>query len=142
MTVRAYIALGGNLGDRHAALAFARDAIAALPGTRMVAASAVEETAPFGVTDQPSFLNQMLAIDTALAPDALLDALHDIERARGRNRPAEVRWGPRVLDCDIVLYGDTTIATPRLTIPHPGLRDRDFWQRELAALGVEMGAHA
>ena len=136
MTVRAYIALGSNLGDRHEALDFARGAIAALPGTRVVAASAVEETVPFGVTDQPTFLNQMLAIDTALAPDALLDGLQAIERAHGRERDAEPRWGPRVLDCDIVLFGDAAVATPRLTIPHPGLRDRDFWQRELAELGV------
>jgi 2-amino-4-hydroxy-6-hydroxymethyldihydropteridine diphosphokinase len=135
---RVYVALGSNLGDRAAHLAFARDAIAALPGTRVVGASPVEETTPFGPVAQGPFLNQMLAIDTSLDPEALLDALLAIERRAGRDRAASVRWGPRTLDCDIVRYGDRAVDSPRLTLPHPGLADRDFWRRELAALGAEV----
>jgi 2-amino-4-hydroxy-6-hydroxymethyldihydropteridine diphosphokinase len=138
--VRAYVALGSNLGDREAHLAFARSAIAALPGTRLAGASDVEETAPFGPVAQGPFLNQMLAIDTVLRPEALLDALLAVERAAGRERATTVRWGPRTLDCDIVMYDAEAHASPRLTLPHPGLADRDFWRRELAALGVEVPA--
>jgi 2-amino-4-hydroxy-6-hydroxymethyldihydropteridine diphosphokinase len=139
MTARAYIALGSNLGDRAAHLAFARDAIASLPGTRLVTASPVEETEAIG-PPQGDYLNQMLAVDTTLAPSALLDALLAIERAAGRTRDPNVRWSARTLDCDIVLFGDLTIDTERLTVPHPGLRDRAFWWRELVALGVDPAA--
>ena len=82
----------------------------------------------------------MLAVCTSLPPESLLDALQRIERLAGRTREREVRWGPRALDCDIVLYDDRTIETPRLTVPHPGVRDRDFWRRELAELGVRLPA--
>ena len=133
-----YIALGSNLGDRDGMLAFARRAIGGLPGTRLIAATAVEETAPFGPPDQPSYLNQMVAVDTALAPHDLLDALLGIERDAGRTR--RVRWGPRTLDLDIVRFGDRRIRDARLTVPHPGLADRDFWQREVAEL--ERAHHA
>lgn len=129
---RVAIALGSNLGDRHAALALAREAIAALPGTHVVGSSPVEETAPLGDLPQPAYLNQMLMVETALEPRPLLDALLAIEASAGRLR-AE-RWGPRTLDCDIVLYGARTVREPGLTIPHPELPHRDFWQRELQAI--------
>lgn len=134
----AYVALGSNVGDRAAMLAYARAHVAWLPGTRLLASSAIEETAPFGVADQPAFLNQMLAVATPLSPEALLDALQRIEREAGRERERERRWGPRTLDCDIVLFDDLRIDTPRLTVPHPGLPDRDFWRRELVELGVRV----
>lgn len=128
-----FIALGSNLGDRARYLADARAAIARLPGTRVAAASAIEETPPFGPIPQGPYLNQMLAVDTTLAPDALLAALLDIERAAGRTRT--VRWGPRTLDLDVVAYADgRTVSMPGLTVPHPGAADRDFWQRELGEL--------
>ena len=130
--VRAYVALGSNLGDRDAHLAAARTALAGLPGTALVAVSAVEETAPLGGLDQPPYLNQMVLLETELDPHALLAACLDIERAAGRVRGA--RWEPRPLDLDIVRYGDRRIAEPGLTVPHPGLPERDFWQRELAEL--------
>lgn len=132
----AYIALGSNLGDRARALEMAREALRALPGTRVIAETPVEETAPFGPPGQDPYLNQMVAVDTTLTPHELLDRLHAIERAAGRVR--RVRWGPRTLDLDIVRFGDRTLADDRLVLPHPGLRDRDFWQRELAMLE---GAH-
>jgi 2-amino-4-hydroxy-6-hydroxymethyldihydropteridine diphosphokinase len=128
----AYVALGSNLGDRAAYLAHAREALAALPGTRLVGQSEIEETSPIGPAGQGRYLNQMVALETTLAPADLLVRLLEIERANGRQR-AE-RWGPRTLDLDIVRYGDRLIAEPGLTIPHPELPHRDFWQRELAQL--------
>jgi 2-amino-4-hydroxy-6-hydroxymethyldihydropteridine diphosphokinase len=129
---RAYIALGSNLGDRAGHLAAARAALAALPRSRLVAHSSVEETAPLGGMDQPPYLNQMVLLETALDPRALLAACQAIERSRGRVRGE--RWGARTLDLDIVRYGHRRIADPDLIIPHPGLPHRDFWTRELAEL--------
>lgn len=129
---RAFIALGSNLGDREGHLAAARAALAALPRTRLVGASRVEETAPLGGMDQPPYLNQMVALETGLEPRALLAACQAIERSRGRVRAEH--WGARTLDLDIVRYGDRRVAEPDLIIPHPGLPHRDFWQRELAEL--------
>ena len=134
----AYVALGSNLGDRAAMLALARTRLASLPGTRVLAASAVEETAAIGPVPQGPFLNQMLRLETALPPRALLDALHEIERAAGRTR--DVRWGPRTLDLDIVLYERQATNEPGLRVPHPELRNRDFWLRELAELGAPIEA--
>jgi 2-amino-4-hydroxy-6-hydroxymethyldihydropteridine diphosphokinase len=128
----AWIALGSNLGDRARYLADARAALAALPGTALVGESAVEETAPLGGKAQPAYLNQMVLLETALEPRALLTACQEIERAAGRVRGEH--WGSRTLDLDIVRYGDRVIAEPDLVIPHPGLPRRDFWRRELAEL--------
>jgi 2-amino-4-hydroxy-6-hydroxymethyldihydropteridine diphosphokinase len=130
------IALGSNLGDRAAHLAAARAAIAALPGTEVLAASVVEETAPLGPVAQDPFLNQMLLVATTLSPRALLEQLLAIERARGRER--RERWGPRTLDCDIVLFGTRAVREDDLTLPHPELPNRPFWQRELAELDVRL----
>ena len=129
---RAYIALGSNLGDREEHLAAARAALAALPATRWVAASAVEETQPLAGMNQPPYLNQMVLLETSLEPRALLAACQAIERSRGRVRTEH--WGPRTLDLDIVRYGGRRIADPDLIIPHPELPNRDFWIRELAEL--------
>lgn len=128
----AYVALGSNLGDRAAHLAAARAALDALPGTRVVAASAVEETAPLGGKAQPAYLNQMVLLETRLEPRTLLEACQAIERAEGRVRTE--RWGSRTLDVDIVRFGQRRVAEPDLIIPHPELANRDFWQRELAEL--------
>lgn len=130
----AYIALGSNLGDREGYLARARAAIAALPETTVVGESSIEETLPLGPHDQPAYLNQMIAVETTLAPRALLGELLEIERREGRRR--DVRWGPRTLDLDIVRYARTTIAEPDLQVPHREIANRAFWQRELAELGV------
>jgi 2-amino-4-hydroxy-6-hydroxymethyldihydropteridine diphosphokinase len=128
----AYIALGSNLGDREEYLERARSALAALPGTRLLRASSVEETAPVGDVPQGPYLNQMVAIETELAPRVLLDRLHEIERSAGRVRG--VRWGPRTLDLDIVMFDRQTVNEPDLLVPHPEIPNRDFWQRELAEL--------
>lgn len=128
----AFIALGSNVGDRDKHLSSARRAIAALPDTFIVAESDVEETEPLEGLQQEKYLNQMLAVRTALEPLQLLNELQGIERANGRTR-AE-RWASRTLDLDIVAYGDTRLATAQLTLPHPGLPERDFWRREIAQL--------
>jgi 2-amino-4-hydroxy-6-hydroxymethyldihydropteridine diphosphokinase len=129
---RAYVALGSNLGDRAGHLAAAREALAKLPDTEVVAASAVEETAPLAGMTQPPYLNQMVLLETRLTPRELLEACQAIERARGRVRGE--RWGPRTLDVDIVRYGRRRVTEPDLIIPHPELPNRDFWLRELAEL--------
>ena len=131
----AYIALGSNLGDRAASLATARAAIAALPECSLRSVTPAEETAPIGPVAQGAFLNQMLALETTLEPETLLDSLLEIERAAGRERGT--RWGPRTLDLDIVAFDRRTFHSTRLTVPHPELPNRDFWRRELAALRNE-----
>ena len=128
----AYVALGSNLGDRQAYLARARAAIAAIPGVRVVAQSSIEETAPIGPVAQGAFLNQMLAVETSLAPRGLLAQLQAIEAAEGRAR--NLRWGPRTLDLDIVQFNEQTVNEPDLHVPHLEIANRDFWQRELAEL--------
>ena len=140
MTERAYVALGSNLGDRAAHLDRARVALTLLPSTRLVAVSSIEETAPLGAMAQPPYLNQMVALDTALAPESLLAALHAIERAQGRLRGA--RWGARTIDLDLVRHGERRIQTRGLTLPHPGIASRQFWQRELAELARALGEAA
>jgi 2-amino-4-hydroxy-6-hydroxymethyldihydropteridine diphosphokinase len=129
---RAYVALGSNLGDREAHLAHARRRLGQLPGTRVIAMSQVEETAPLGPVAQGAYLNQMVLIETTLAPEQLLAQCRTIEAERGRIRGE--RWGPRTLDLDIVRYGARTVQEANLTIPHPELKNRDFWRREIAEL--------
>ena len=128
----AYVALGSNVGDRQGYLAAARRELAELPGTRIVGVSSLEETEPLGGLDQPWYLNQMVAIETSLAPHELLSKLQSIESRHGRVR--RERWASRTLDLDIVCYQHQSVHAPALQVPHPGLADRPFWQRELAEL--------
>jgi 2-amino-4-hydroxy-6-hydroxymethyldihydropteridine diphosphokinase len=130
--VRAFVALGSNLGDRAAYLAQGRAELGALPDTVVRAETVPEETAPLGGLDQPTYLNQMLLLETALGPAELLRACHAIEARAGRER--RDAWSSRTLDLDLVRHGDTLCDTPTLVLPHPGLRDRLFWARELATL--------
>lgn len=131
---RVYVALGSNVGDRAAHLAHARARLGALPGTRLVAASRVEETAPLGPVPQGPYLNQMVLLETTLTPTALLAHCLAIEAERGRIRRGAERWGPRTLDLDIVRFGARAVRDPGLSIPHPELGNRDFWRREIAEL--------
>ncbi|HET6798183.1 MAG TPA: 2-amino-4-hydroxy-6-hydroxymethyldihydropteridine diphosphokinase [Gemmatimonadales bacterium] len=131
---RVYVALGSNLGDRAAHLRAAREALGALPGTRLVAVSSEEETAPLGGLDQPPYLNQMALLETTLAPRELLRALQSIEQREGRTR--HEHWGSRTLDLDIVRFGTRRVDETDLIIPHPELPNRDFWRRELAELSA------
>jgi 2-amino-4-hydroxy-6-hydroxymethyldihydropteridine diphosphokinase len=126
MGVLAYVGLGSNLGDRRAMIAGALDRLQ----PRRV--SSIVETEPWGVTDQPRFLNAVAEIETELAPGALLDRLLDIERDLGRVRTE--RWGPRTIDLDLLLYGDRQENTPSLTLPHPRLHERLFVLEGLSEL--------
>jgi 2-amino-4-hydroxy-6-hydroxymethyldihydropteridine diphosphokinase len=128
----ALIALGGNVGDRAAFLNAARNALSLVPNVDLIAASRVEETAPLGGRVQGPYLNQMVAIATILEPPALLARLQRIERSLGRVRAR--RWDPRTIDLDIVRFGERALVSAALVLPHPGLSDRAFWQREVAEL--------
>jgi 2-amino-4-hydroxy-6-hydroxymethyldihydropteridine diphosphokinase len=130
----AYVALGSNLGDRDANLALGRAGLAALPRSRVLALSSVEETAPIGPMGQGAYLNQMAAIETDLSPRELLAALLDIEKGAGRVRGE--RWGARTLDLDIVAMRGQRSDTADCRVPHPELSNRDFWRRELDELGA------
>ena len=136
---RVYVALGSNVGDREGHLAHARARLAALPRTRLIALSGVEETAPLGPVPQGPYLNQMALLETTLTPGALLDQLQTIEAERGRTR--DVRWGPRTLDLDIVRFGERELHEAALVIPHPELPHRPFWLRELAELAGAESLH-
>ena len=132
----AHLALGSNLGDRTAHLAAALAALAASSGIQDLAISPVYETAPIGPPGQDDYLNLVVAIETTLAPHALLDLTQMIEHACGRIRTE--RWGPRTLDLDLLLHGDTTLADDRLTLPHPRLMERAFVMIPLAALAPDL----
>jgi 2-amino-4-hydroxy-6-hydroxymethyldihydropteridine diphosphokinase len=116
--------LGGNVGDVRAGFRFALDALACAEGVEVVATSSLYRTAPWGKTDQPAFLNMVALLRVSVTPRALLNLCLDIERQQGRDR-AE-KWGPRVLDLDVLTYGDEVIAEEGLVIPHPHLHERTF----------------
>ncbi len=129
-----YLSLGSNLGDRAAHLRHAREALTLR--VRPIKASSVYETAPWGVTDQPNFLNQVLAGETDLGPQALLDFLKYLEAELGRT--PTFRYGPRVIDLDVLLYGQLVLEAPRLTIPHPRLHERAFVLVPLAEIAPDL----
>ena len=123
LAARAFVGLGANLGDARAALDAAQLALAALPGTRLVAASSIYRSAPVQ-SSGPDYLNAVAELRTRLAPQVLLAALLEIERQHGRARP--YRNAPRTLDLDLLLYGPLRLDTPSLTLPHPRLHARAF----------------
>ncbi|MFT7773562.1 2-amino-4-hydroxy-6-hydroxymethyldihydropteridine diphosphokinase [Roseateles sp.] len=136
MSSRAYVGLGTNLGaDLHATLTQAALRLAALPDTRVAALSSAWRSAPVDAGG-PDFLNAVAALDTAVPALELLDALQVIELAYGRERP--YRNAPRTLDLDLLLYGDLTLDTPRLTLPHPRLGQRAFVLRPLLEIAPEL----
>ena len=124
--ITAYLGLGGNLGDRLAALTEALALLDATPGMRRLSCSSVYETEPWGVTDQPAFLNLAAGFETTLSPTDLLAACKSVEQRVGRAE--SYRWGPRLIDVDILLYGDAIVnsTTPDLQIPHARLAERAF----------------
>lgn len=126
-----YIALGSNLGDRVENLLLARERIAS-PHVRLTRASSIYETAPRDILDQPWFLNQVVAAETTLFPRQLLARLLRIEREMGRQRV--IAKGPRVIDLDILLFGDAVIHTAGLEVPHPRMAERRFVLEPLAEL--------
>jgi 2-amino-4-hydroxy-6-hydroxymethyldihydropteridine diphosphokinase len=134
---RAFVALGGNLGDSRAYLRHALVALAGLPDTRLLAASHLYRTPPWGLREQPPFLNAVAMLETALSPHALLDALLDIERNAGRVRDGQ-RWGPRTLDLDLLHMDGITLQDARLTLPHPRIAARAFVLLPLAELAGDL----
>jgi len=138
--VRAAIALGSNLGDRVAALRGALGALDALDGVALERVSAFLETPALtlpGSPPQPGYLNAAATLRTTLPPRDLLGAMLAIERDAGRDRSVEPRWGPRVLDLDLLLYADRVIDEPGLVVPHPRLRERRFVLEPLAEIWPE-----
>jgi 2-amino-4-hydroxy-6-hydroxymethyldihydropteridine diphosphokinase len=133
----ALLALGGNVGDVRATLARAVDALCDGMDTRLVARSSDYRTPPWGVTDQPPFVNVCIAVETVLSPQELLARAQAVERACGRDRSQEQRWGPRPLDIDILAYDDLVLDTPELTLPHPRLLERAFVLVPLAEIAPE-----
>jgi 2-amino-4-hydroxy-6-hydroxymethyldihydropteridine diphosphokinase len=131
--VRAFVGLGSNLGDREAALGRAIELLRGADGVEVVAVSALRETDPVGVVEQPRFLNGVVEVRTSLSARELLAVLLAIEGALGRVRNG-TRWGPRTIDLDLLLYGDEVVDEPGLRVPHPRLRERRFALEPLVEL--------
>ena len=134
---RAYVGLGANLGPREKTLRHAVELLGDTEHVDLIAVSELRETDPVGVVDQPRFLNGAAAVETTLPPRALLDALLGIERELGRVRREE-RWGPRIVDLDLLLYGDEIVDEPGLRVPHPRLHERRFALEPLAELEPDL----
>jgi 2-amino-4-hydroxy-6-hydroxymethyldihydropteridine diphosphokinase len=128
----AAIGLGGNVGDKRANLDRAVELLAAVPGVRLVARSGYYRTEPWGFTDQDWFLNACVVVETTLPPQALLAACLAVEQRLGRRR--ELRWGPRIIDLDILYFDDLTLDEPGLEVPHPRLLERAFVLAPLAEI--------
>ena len=133
----AYIGVGSNLGEPARQVAAAFDALARLPDTRLIARSPLYQSAPFGDVPQPDFVNAVTVLLTRLPPLALLAELKTLERAAGR-RQGGVRWGPRELDLDLLVYSGETISVPELVVPHPGIASRNFVLLPLADLAPDL----
>ena len=133
----AYVALGSNLADpiRQVQAAFA--ALDGLPGSQLIARSGLWRSRPMGPQDQPDFINAAAGLLTSVEPRALLASLQAIERQLGKTAPA-VRWGPRVIDLDLLVFGDLRISEEGLVLPHPGLHRRNFVLYPLAEIAAEL----
>jgi 2-amino-4-hydroxy-6-hydroxymethyldihydropteridine diphosphokinase len=132
--VEALLGLGGNLGDTQKTLDQAVAALCDGSDVRLVARSSDYRTAPWGVTDQPPFVNLALLVDTTLAPRALLKRALSVEAMFGRDRSRELRWGPRILDIDIIAFDAVEINESGLILPHPRLFERAFVLAPLAEI--------
>jgi 2-amino-4-hydroxy-6-hydroxymethyldihydropteridine diphosphokinase len=131
-----FLGLGSNIGKRQDYLTMAREKLRAQSEIQFIRSSPVYETSPWGVKDQPCFLNQVIEIETALRPWELLQLTKRIERKAGRQ--IKVRWGPRTLDIDILLYGNIRYADESIRIPHPHLNDRRFVLEPLARIAPDL----
>jgi len=133
----AFVAIGSNLSDPLGQVGAAFDQLAAVPDTRLVLRSQLWKSRPMGPQDQPDFVNAVAGLVTTLAPRALLGELQSIEKRMGRAEPA-LRWGPRVIDLDLLLVGDLQSDDPDLRLPHPGLHQRNFVLYPLAEIAAEL----
>lgn len=125
MRLLAYIGIGSNLANPVAQVQEAIAELEVIPDSILIARSSLYSSKPMGPSAQPDYVNAVVALDTVLSPQALLQILQTIERRQGRERTAE-KWGPRTIDLDLLLYGGKVIKTGGLTVPHPGLHERDF----------------
>ena len=123
--ITAFIALGANLADPLGQIERAILALQSLPASTLLACSPLYRSRPMGPADQPDYINGVALLETRLTPHQLLDQTQRIELEQGRVRKAE-RWGPRTLDLDLLLFGDAVINDERLTVPHYGMKERDF----------------
>jgi 2-amino-4-hydroxy-6-hydroxymethyldihydropteridine diphosphokinase len=128
----AYVGLGANIGDPARQIKLAIEELKKLPETNLVLTSGMYRSAPLGYADQPDFLNAVACLDTRLSAAQLLEHLQEIERKQGRERP--FANAPRTLDLDLLLYGDRTLNTPGLTLPHPRMHERAFVLKPLAEI--------
>jgi 2-amino-4-hydroxy-6-hydroxymethyldihydropteridine diphosphokinase len=136
-SVKAYIALGANLGNRVANLRAALNQLAAIPFTRVTAISTfLENPAVGGPPNSPPFLNAVAEVQTSQPPHDLLDRLLEIEKALGRQRLE--KWGPRTIDLDLLLYGNLILVTANLTLPHPRMHERRFVLQPLAEIAPDL----
>lgn len=135
--ITAYIAVGSNQGDPVAQARCAIDALQQLPNTKVTAVSSLYSSTPMGPQDQPDYINAVVEIKTQLEPLSLLDLTQDIELNQGRVRKDE-RWGPRTLDLDLILFGNTVLDSERLTIPHYGMKVREFVLYPLAEISPSL----
>ncbi len=133
----AYVGLGSNLGAREATIEAAIASLASEPTIDVRRRSTLRETVPWGREDQPAFLNGVVELEVTCEPRELLETLLGVERALGRVRDGE-RWGPRVIDLDLLLFGARVLDEPGLTIPHPHLAERRFVLEPLAELAPEL----
>jgi 2-amino-4-hydroxy-6-hydroxymethyldihydropteridine diphosphokinase len=133
----AFVALGGNIGDVRATFDRAIALLCDDAAVRLRARSSDYRTPPWGVTNQPAFVNAVIAVTTELSPHRLLARAQDCERALGRHRAQETRWGPRTIDLDLLAYDDITLKDERLTLPHPRLFERAFVLVPLAEIAAD-----
>jgi 2-amino-4-hydroxy-6-hydroxymethyldihydropteridine diphosphokinase len=133
----ALVAFGGNIGDVRATFERAVAAFCDGDEVRLVARSSDYRTAPWGVADQPAYINMCIAVATELPPAALLARALAVEQALGRDRRREQRWGPRTIDIDLIAYDDVTLSQPNLELPHPRLRERAFVLVPLAEIAPD-----
>ena len=133
----AYVGLGSNLQGPAYQLESAIEMLAAIPKTRLIATSSLYRSAPLGGIEQPDFVNAVAGLMTRLPARELLAALLDIEKAQGRER-SDTRWGPRVLDLDLLVYGDQVIDDVGITVPHPGIAERNFVLLPLAEIAPQL----
>lgn len=125
MTIRAYIGIGSNLDNPVAQVLEAVEELEMIPDTILAARSSLYSGRPMGPEEQPDYVNAVVSLDTLLSAEELHQALISIEDLQGRSRNGE-KWGPRIIDLDLLLYGNSTIDTDTLTVPHPGMHERDF----------------
>ena len=133
----AFIALGGNLGDVRTTFDRAIALLCAGGAVRLTARSSDFRTPPWGITDQPAFINAVIAVSTTLTPHALLSRAQECERALGRDRNREQRWGPRPIDLDLLAYDNVVLNDATLTLPHPRLFERAFVLVPLAEIAPD-----